>query len=349
MMRFYHHEDSSERRFRAGVVRALHSAGHPVSIAVVQDRRAVLQPAAWQAFVEEVLGDVGPLVESVEVGHNVNRAKWGVWSFEELRSLYAPLERLRARYPELRFAGPGAIDFEYTFLVAALREWPAQVPLAALSHHLYVDRRGAPENPQGPFATVEKLALLRAIARRAGVGRVEITEVNWPVGGTGAHSPILAPYVLPGTEREGGGVTEDLYGDYLLRYLCLTIGSGLAERVYWWRLAARGFGLVDDTDPAALRPRVAYGMLRAFLERLGESTLVSAELPARQGARHGRYEFCFRRPDGEGVVLVYAHGPQLPFPVHRRVDYVEDALGSRLGSVPRELGGRPFYLRGAAL
>jgi tRNA A-37 threonylcarbamoyl transferase component Bud32 len=345
MVRFYHHESTGQRRFRAGLVRELRGAGHPVSIAVVQDRRAVLDPGAWHRFIDEVLAEVGSMVEAVEVGHNVNRAKWGVWSFDELQALYSPLPELQSRYPEVRFTGLGAIDFEYTFLLAALREWPAGVPLCALSHHLYVDRRGAPENPQGPFGTVEKLALLRAIGRRAGVERVTVTEVNWPIAGTGAHSPVLAPYVLPGTEQIGGGVSEELYGDYLIRYLCLAIGSGFAERVYWWRLAARGFGLVDDSDPTALRPRVGYAMLRAFLERLGDATLLAAQLP--QGAqRHGPYEFSFRRSDGENVILVYAHGPQLPFLSNRRFEYVEDALGNRLASVPQTISGRPIYLRG---
>ena len=347
MVRFYHHEAAAKCRFRAELVRTLHEAGHPVSIAVVQDRQAVLNPKSWSGFLEEVLESVYGLAQSVEVGHNINRAKWGVWSFEELHALYAPLAELQSRYPEVRFTGLGAIDFEYTFLLAALREWPAGVPLTALSHHLYVDRRGAPENPQGPFGTVEKLALLRAIARRAGVERVTVTEVNWPVAGSGAHSPVLAPYVLPGTEANGGGIDEELYGDYLVRYLCLAIGSGFAERVYWWRLAARGFGLVDDTDPSHLRPRPAYEMLRRFLGVLGESALVAAQLPPRQGNRHGRYRFAFRRRDGETVVLTYAHGPELLFPADEAFQRAEDGVGRALGSVST-LRGRPVYLRGAA-
>ena len=350
MVRFYHHEDAARRGFCAEVVRALHRAGHPVMIALVQDRRALLDPGAWRAFSEEVLAEVGAFVEAVEVGHNINRAKWGVWSFDELRRLYAPLAALRGKYPHVRFMGLGAIDFEYTFLIPALREWPAEVPLCALSHHLYVDRRGAPENPQGPFGTVEKLALLRAIARRRGAERIVVTEVNWPVAGSGPYSPIGTPYLLPGESTEGrGGFSEDVCGDYLLRYLCLAVGSGLAERVYWWRLAGRGFGLVDDADPTALRPRRGYTMLRTFLERLGDGTFVAAHLPPAEGERHGRYRFAFRRPDGEGVVLTYAHGPELPFPTDLRFAHLEDALGNTLGSVPEKLGGQPVYLRGAAL
>jgi hypothetical protein len=349
MVRFYHHESAERRRFCAEVVRALHRAGHPVAIALVQDRRALVDPGAWRGFAEETLETVGPFIEAVEVGHNINRAKWGVWSFDELAILYRPLAALVPRFPNVEFMGLGVIDFEYTFLIPALREWPRELPLPALSHHLYVDRRGAPETPQGPFGTVEKLALLRAIARLRDTERVIVTEVNWPVAGSGPYSPIGSPYLLPGQRPTGGGFSEDLCGDYLLRYLCLAVGSGLAERVYWWRLAARGFGLVDDADPESLRPRAGYHMLRVFLERLGDATVVGAQVPPHEGERHGPYRFSFRRPDGEAVIVLYAHGPELPFPKELGFTWIEDALGRRLGSVPEKLDGRPVYLRGAGL
>jgi hypothetical protein len=348
-VRFYHHEGRGQLRFRAQLVRALHGAGHVVAIALVQDRQAVRDSAAWRDFAAEVLDAVGNLVDAVEVGHNINRAKWGIWDLRDVRALYAPLAELHVRFPGLQFMGPGALDFEYPFVLAALREWPASVPLSALSHHLYVDRRGAPENAQGRFSALEKFALARAIARRSPVcaDRLIVSEVNWPLKGTGVYSPILAPYVRAASANEAG-VGEDEYGDYLLRYLCLALGSGLVDKVYWWRLVARGFGLVDDTDPAALRPRAAYAMLRRFLGVLGESTLLQAQLPAAQGNRHGRYRFAFRRPDGEIVVLTYAHGPALPFPEEDRFAQVEDVFGQALGRTPERLTGRPLYLRGSS-
>jgi hypothetical protein len=348
-VRFYHHEARAQRAFRVELVRALRAAGHPVAIALVQDRKAVRDPGAWSGFVEDVLGAVAPMVEAVEVGHNVNRAKWGIWDFRELRALYAPIEKWHARFPALQFMGPGAIDFEYLALLSVLRQWPAGVPLSALSHHLYVDRRGAPENPQGRFSALEKFALARAIARRSPAceDRLVVSEVNWPLKGTGVYSPLLAPYVGPGRGKNAG-VSEDEYGDYLLRYLCLALASGLVERVYWWRLVARGFGLVDDTDPAAWRPRPAYAMLQTFLGVLGESTFSGAQLPARSGKRHGRYRFAFRRPDGEMVALTYAHGPALPFPREESFARVEDAFGQALARTPDRLTGRPLYLRGSS-
>lgn len=350
LVRFYHHDDAATRAFRAELVHALHRAGHPVAVALVQDRRALREPASWRAFAREMLERVAPVVQEVEVGHAINRVKWGVWGFAELRSLYAPLPDLQSRFPSLRFMGPAAIDFEYPAVFPALREWPRAVPLAALSHHLYVDRRGAPENAQEGFGAPEKFALGRAVARAAPgcADRFVVSEVNWPLRGMGAQAPIHAPYFPPWRQASDPGVSEGEYGDYLLRYLCLALGSGMVERVYWWRLAARGYGLVDDAQPAALRPRPAYFMLRHFLALLGDATLVSARLPPSRGHRHGHYRFAFRRPDGECVALSYAHGPALQFPADESCGRVESALGETETMPAPALTGRPVYLRGAA-
>ncbi len=349
LVRFYHHDSVDTLRWRAELVHALHRAGHPVCVALVQDRRAVREPASWRAFAFEVLGAVAGVVEAVEVGHAVNRVKWGIWGFEDLRALYAPLAELQARFPALRFIGPALIDFEYPIAFAALREWPGAVPLAALSHHLYVDRRGALENPQDGFGAPEKFALGRALARAAPhcADRFVVSEVNWPLRGTGAHAPIHAPYFPPWRHAGDPGASEDEYADHLLRYLCHALGSGMVDRVYWWRLTARGFGLVDDTDPAALRPRPAYDLLQTFLRLVGTGTFLGARLPARRGARHGRYRFAFRRADGEIVALTYAHGPELPFPADEIFERAEDAFGAPLAGAPARLSGRPVYLRGA--
>jgi hypothetical protein len=117
------------------------------------------------------------------------------------------------------------------------------------------------------------------------------------------------------------------------------------DRVYWWRLVSRGFGLVDDSNANDWRERPAYHMLSHFLNVLGNSTFEDAELPPRAGNRHGRYRFAFRRPDGEAVVLTYAHGPALAFPGNERYGYIEDATGRRLPSPPEMLGPGPVYLR----
>lgn len=347
MVRFYHHEPPSAQAFRVEAVHALRAAGHPVSIALVQDRQAVRDPARWRAFGESVLHGVGDAVEMVELAHAINRVKWGVWDLRELRGLYAAAADLRRAFPGVSWIGPAAIDFEYPFVLSALRAVPAGLHFAALSHHLYVDRRGAPENRQGFFGAVEKFALARAIAgwSPACDNRLIVSEVNWPILGTGVYSPVNSPYESPGPRYGDPSVSEDVYANYMLRYLCLALCSGLVERVYWWRLAARGFGLVDDTNPSAWRARPAYHMLSTFLRQVGHSRFVRAQMP--EGARHGgdprgRYAFCFERETGGGVTLAYAH-ETVEALGDGRTHGVCDAFGRPVAG-PVTLTGRPVYL-----
>ena len=177
---------------------------------------------------------------------------------------------MRERYPNLDITGPATIDFEYPFLLSALKLWPESVPLSALSHHLYVDRRGAPENPQNGFSSVEKFALAKAIAEQTPVcsGSVVVSEVNWPIAGTAVHSPVTAPFEYANSsslQLHDSGVSEQEYADFMLRYYVLGLCSGFVERVYWWRLVARGYGLVDIENNGSLRERPAYQALRHFL------------------------------------------------------------------------------------
>jgi hypothetical protein len=349
-VRFHHHEPRERRERRYALVDALERAGHPYAIALVQDRRAVADPASWRGFASEVVERAGLRADFVEVGHAINRTKWGLWDFDELAALYAPLPDLHARHPSVSFTGPSAIDFEYPFVLAALERWPRGVPLAALAHQLYVDRRGAPEAPQGRYGAVEKFALALAMAKATPycADRLVVTEVNWPIAGTAPYCPVSTPWPMPGQASGKTAVDEDAYADYMLRYLVLAAASGFVERVYWWRLASHGFGLVDDLDPTAPRMRPAYGMLAAYVALLGDATFLHADLPPRAGERAGRYRFDFRRPDGERVALVYAHGAPRTWDERDRVGSAVDAFGKALDGWPAFAGRRPVYLRSIA-
>ena len=351
LVRFYAHESVMRRDFRIRAVQALAAQGRTVAIALVQDRKSVRDPLRWRDFGSAVLAGVGPCVAEVEVGHAINRVKWGVWDWRELSGLYGPLADWRAAYPRVRWMGPAAIDFEYPSVLAALEWLPAGQCFDALSHHLYVDRRGAPENRQGRFSAVEKFALARAMAcvSPACADRLVVSEVNWPILGAGLYSPVNSPYESPGPRFGDPSVSEDDYADFMLRYLCLALCSGFVDRVYWWRLVARGFGLVDDTDPAAWRKRPAFEMLRVFLETVGQSTFQTAQLPQgalQGGATTGGYRFNFQCADGEHVGLCYAHGGARPFREERGCVRIEDAFGKSITPAP-SLTGRPVYVRGA--
>ncbi len=344
LLRFYHHQDRAQWDYTAQCIRALHADGYPVSVALVQDPRAVREPEKWDAFVRYVLEHVSGCVEWVEIGHAINRVKWGVWSLEEYRRLLRPFSELPERNSS-RFMGPAVIDFEYHYLIGALRQLKGVFKYDALSHHLYVDRRGAPECAQSGFSTLEKCALARAIADWAPSteSKLIVSEVNWPIEGTGEYSPVGAPYITPGPRTDDPSVNEDTYADYMIRYLVITLASGLVEQVYWWRLAAHGFGLIDDREPESWRSRPAFHALKQFMEALGDSTFIEG-IPAPEGA----HVFLFRRPDGEEIALAYAHPGSCEYVPAFSYEGARDILGDTVssGAGPVRLTGRPVYFQG---
>ena len=271
LIRIEYHRGYKAWQHGVELIQHLHQQGVLVSVALVQNRQAVLQPSQWHDFLQQVIPAIHNKVLYVEVGHATNRVKWGIWRYREYRTLLAATRPLQKRYPDLRWTGPAGIDFEYPRILPWLKH-TAGFRFQALSHHLYVDRRGAPENKQGQFALVEKCALLKAMAQWANIDkeRVILSEANWPLKGTNVWSPIGSPYQTPGTHPDDEpGVSEALYAQYMIRYITLALCSGMVEQVYWWRLAAKGYGLLDDqTMPWHTRP--AFTALQTWLATMGK-------------------------------------------------------------------------------
>ncbi len=329
LARFYAHETAREWEFTTGVLRQLHGAGWKVAVALVQDRRAVRDPARWDGFVRAVSGGLGGIAEWIEPLHAINRVKWGIWSLAEYDRLLKPFAGIKG----VRLMGPAINDFEFPYAAAALRARRFD----ALSLHLYVDRRGAPENRQGRYSALDKFALARALAERGCGGRVIVSEVNWFLKDTAGYAHPFAPYTPSRKKSHEWDVDEETYADYMLRYYLHALCSGMVERVYWWRLVARPFGLVD---PEGWRARPAYEALRVFLEHFGRSTFVG-RLPSEESV----YLLRFRQPDGSEAVIGFSAAGEkrvaLPFSCER----VVDALGGT-GARPDVLTGRPTYYLG---
>jgi hypothetical protein len=340
-LRFYHHQGPKQWNYTIDLAKQLRREGHSVSIALVQDRKAVLEPTRWDGFVGHVLEALQNDVEWVEVGHAINRVKWGIWKLEEYLRLLKPVAEAAEKYTHLYFMGPAVIDFEYHYLAGILNMMPKGFRFDALSHLLYVDRRGAPENKQGHFSAEDKFALARAIAEWAPScePRLIVSETNWPLLGTGIYSPVGSPYEVPGPRTNDPSVTEDDYADYMIRYLAIALCSGMVERVYWWRLVARGFGLIDDADPSSWRIRPAYPMLKTFLSLLGDS-----QFEGRIAAPAGLYLLRFRRPDGASWALAWSATGRTSWTPTIQFDGCLDAFGQAIPS-PSELTGRPIYLK----
>jgi hypothetical protein len=246
--------------------------GVDLVVALPQRRELVRDLPRWRAVASELGARFAPYASAFQVGQAINRSKWGVWTFAEYQALLAVAAEALAPH-DVPLVGPGVIDFEPHATAAAVN-WPGLgVRLHALASLLYVDRRGAPEARQLGFDALHKAALLRAMAETARWcgPRSWITEVNWPLR-EGPHAPAGRDVAVGEAEA----------ADYLVRYYLPLLGSGMAERVYWWQLVARGYGLAVREE-GALRRRPAFDALCTLQRLLGGATCEGV-LPAPAGA-----------------------------------------------------------------
>ncbi len=304
--------------------RRLGEEGFDVVVALLQRRDDVLDPAGWAGFVDEAFARLGPHASAFEIGHAWNRTKWGVWDHTE----YIRLARIAAEAAEkrgVRTAGPAVIDFEFHLYAPVLRA----VEFDAVTSLLYVDRTGAPENAQAGWTAERKFALFKAAA---GCGRVKrppfwITEVNWPLEGTGKYSPASGRPM----------VSEEAQADYLVRYHALGLASGLVDRIYWWQLAAPGYGLIDTREEPARR-RPSFRAYRTMVERLA-----GAEFVRRERTRGGEV-FYFRRGESETAVA-WTNGPAFRLNLDAAPSALFDRDGGELPpSRSIRVSSRPVYL-----
>ncbi len=251
------------------LARELAARGYDLAFSLPQNRDLVRDPARWRAAVEELGERFTPYGRAFQVGQAINRSKWGVWTLDEYLDLAAAAAEALRRHPGIELLGPAVIDFEPHATAAAVNlvsgRRRAGLRFDALASLLYVDRRGAPESRQGGLDTAGKVTLLRAIAdtARSCAGRSWITEVNWPLR-EGPHAPA----------GRSVAVDEETQADYLVRYYLLALGTGLVERVYWWQLVARGYGLATPDEAGGLRLRPAYRALATLQRMLGGATFL---------------------------------------------------------------------------
>ncbi len=307
LLRLHPWEEGS--RAEEELAAALVERGVELAFALPQNRALVADPARWRSAVERLAERFTPYGRVFQVGQAINRSKWGVWSYGEYLELAAAAaEILRRRRADVEIIGPAVIDFELHATAAVVNRRHATLRLDALASLLYVDRRGAPENRQMGFDTADKVTLAAAIAetgRLVRSGRSWVTEVNWPLA-EGPHSPA----------GRSVAVDEETQADYLARFYLEAGATGCVERIYWWQLAARGYGLVAPDERGGLRRRPAHAAL-ATLER----ELRGAICLGRQDAPPGARWVAFRRPDGAvvwaGWSLAGRVAAELPRPARR--------------------------------
>jgi len=231
--------------------------GQEITISLLQQRDDIKFPARWAVFLEEVFTRFRKTCCYFELGHAWNRTKWGVWNYKE----YLQLAEAALPYTEksdIQIIGPAVIDFEFHLYPPVMKK----IPFEKITSLLYVDRTGAPENPQFGWDLPRKIALLKAIIDSSQPQKKDlwITELNWPLEGTGKYSPA------PGKSS----VSESKQADYLVRYYVWSLASGFIQRIYWWQLAAPGYGLVDNRGKT-WRKRPSYHAFKTMIPILRNS------------------------------------------------------------------------------
>ena len=345
-LRFYAHEPIAVTDFKIAAVQHLKEMNCAVAISLVQHRETAANPEKWVHFCTHVLKALHDTVMWVEVLHAVNRVKWGIWNFSELRKLLATTSTLAAQFPDVSFVGPSVIDFEWDYLSAALRCLPQKPKFHALSCHLYVDRRGPPEAMQGKFNALGKLQLLRAMATLSDKiqDHLIVSEFNWPLKHTREWSPVGSPYVSPGDRQNDPSVTEKEAAAYTLRYLFIGLCSSLADQMVFWSLAAHGFGLVDPgiTLDCEWRQRPAFTALKTFFRLFRHAHFIRA-LHRGEG---GAWAMHFASSKGRYIIAAWSSEPDAaiplpiaPFPVNKIIDM----YGAEIPT-PKHLSGNPIYL-----
>ena len=120
LLRLYHHKNLESWQWTLDQALLLHRQGHGIAIALVQDRRAIREPKGWRQMVALAFDRAHSFADFFEIGHAVNRSKWGVWDFREYLDLLQPVRAALIEYPNAKITGPACIDFEPHALGALL-------------------------------------------------------------------------------------------------------------------------------------------------------------------------------------------------------------------------------------
>ncbi|MDQ8203208.1 hypothetical protein [Pelagicoccus sp. SDUM812003] len=229
-----------------------------IVVCIMQNRSDVTELDRWRRQLRTIIEACWPRVTEFQIGQGSNRSKWGFFSTEEYLRFASVAEELRSDFPEIAFVGPGTLDFETMPLLRALvHGYP--IRWDAVGCALYIDRRGSPSGRQLLFFNLrQKILHFASCVRLANKAerRFWITEVNWPLENQGPYSPT----------GEEDCISEEATAAYLTEYYKTAMDTGLVERVYWWQLVSKGFGLIDVEDDGSLRRRPAYYAFKALLE-----------------------------------------------------------------------------------
>ncbi len=233
----------------------------------------------------------------------------------------------KQKYPELTFLSSSIIDFEFYFTIRTLFNFH-KIYFDECSSLLYVDRRGAPENPQMGLDLTKKLHFLQILVRlspKTG-NDIVVTETNWPISNT-------APYA-PTSEKEC--VSLDDHASFLVRYYLLALGSGVVKNVYWHQLIAPGYGLIDNRDGKLIKYPAFYAFKTMYL-LLSNAEFVSLKVTGEL------YQAFFKYLSKEQMIEVcWALEPCTMKTNNRQVILRDGSIQEPIETV--QIGSSPIYL-----
>jgi len=220
---------------------------------------------AWKCFVTDTLASFAGMIEAVEVGTTINRAKWAGYTLDGFISAWETAYPL-VRASGLPLIGPNVTDFEPQYNAGILGMLKRRQCLPDIhSNNMFAERAIQPEAIDRKilgewlkrfhgYDHIKKLRLVASIARRNGLSR------NWST---------CAFWTLPRIQRILVS-SEEQMADYLTRYFVLCASEGSFERFYWGPLVSRREGLLDDgtglPEDRSIRDVVSY-----YSELPGES------------------------------------------------------------------------------
>ncbi len=303
------------------LARELQNKGFELAFALPQNRDLIRDPNRWRDKVVELAERFTPFGHHFQIGQAINRSKWGIWRYNEYLELAWSAAEILKKYPGVEILGPAVIDFEFHVTASILNSKYKDLHFDILSSLLYVDRRGAPESSQLGFDTIDKIVLQRAIAETSRLcgPRSWVTEVNWPLW-EGPHSPA----------GKSVSVDPDTQADYLARYYLLALATGAVERVYWWQLVARGYGLIAPRGDAKqgrleLIRRPSFLALKTLAQELQNSIFIGP-LPSLPDT----HLYHFRSAEGQERVAAWSSNRRQRAVLPKAAKMVVDIGGQHL-------------------
>jgi len=229
-----------------------------VAICLMQTRKEVLDLELWHENIQRLLSRCWPMVKEYEFGQGCNRSKWGFFDLGDILRFVSKIDSLRSEYEGIKLISPSILDFEPVYLLRILMSFKSP-RWDAVGCALYVDRRHAPNNRQLLFFDLkQKLLHFASCIRISNKANPSfwVTETNWPLKGQAPWAPTW----------EHDCVSEDEAAEFLRQYYRTAWDTSVVERVYWWQLTAKGFGLIDIQEDGTLRPRPAFHALKDIIE-----------------------------------------------------------------------------------